>query len=131
MRSDPIRTKPPSRQAYSEMALSVASTLASTRPWFVSTATISRGEPRVDLHGGLESAGVPGLSLAKQDVTGRIDHQHIVGTVAIQVCHYGRGMGGGGELTRVRKRAVAVIQQHRHVVVADVADGQVGAARRR
>ena len=56
--SDPIRTKPPSRQAYSETASSLASTLASTGPWFVSTATMSReGWPGLIVTGGSKVPG--------------------------------------------------------------------------
>ena len=56
--SDPIRTKLPSRQAYNETALSVASTLASTGPWFVSTATMSReGWPGLIVMGGSKVPG--------------------------------------------------------------------------
>ena len=56
--SDPIRTKLPSRQAYNEIALSVASTLASTGPWCVSTATMSReGWPGLIVMGGSKVPG--------------------------------------------------------------------------
>ena len=92
--SDPIRAKLPLRQAYSETALSVASTLASTGPWFVSTATMSReGLPGLIVMGGSNVPGACGRPLSPEDVAGRIDHEDIVDAVAGQVGHDGAWPG--------------------------------------
>ena len=126
--SDPIRTKLPSRQAYNEIASSVASTLASTGPWFVSTATMSReGWPGLIVIGRIERARLLRPSSSPEDVPGPIDHQDIVNTVAGQVRHDGGGLGGGDKRSGGSERPVQV-QQHRHVVGAAVGDGQVGPA---
>ena len=46
----------------------------------------------VDRDGGLEGAGLAGDALAIEDVAGAIDDQDIVGAVAGDVGHQGRGM---------------------------------------
>ena len=76
---------------------------------------VARGESGVDRDGGIEGAGLPGDALAIEDVPGPVDHQDIVGAVAVDVGHQGRGMRGGGELAGVGERAVAVAQQHREL----------------
>ena len=93
------------------------------------TQAMSReGIAGVDRDGRLEGAGLPGDALAIEDVAGPVDDQDIVGAVAVDVGHQGRGLRGGGELSGGDERAVAVAQQHRHVVVRSVGDGQVEVA---
>ena len=77
---------------------------------------VARRIAGVDRDGGLEGAGLPGDALAIEDIPGAVDDQDIVGAVAVDVGHQGRGMRSRGELAGVRERAVAVAQQDRHVV---------------
>ena len=79
---------------------------------------VARRIAGVDRDGGLEGAGLPGDALAIEDVAGPVDDQDIVGAVAVDVGHQGRGMRSRGELAGVGERAVAVAQQHRHVVAS-------------
>ncbi len=88
----------------------------------------TRGVIRVDRDGRLEGAGLAGDALAIEDIAGPVDDQDIVGAVAVDVGDQGRGMRGRGELAGVNERAVAVAQQHRHVVGQRVGGGQVEAA---
>ena len=112
--SDPIRANAPLRQAYSETALSVASTLASTGPWFVSTATMSReGFSGLIVMGGSKVPGSCGCSSPPEDVSGPIDHKGIGDAVAGQVGQNGRGIGSGDGRSGRGEGAVAIAQKHR------------------
>ncbi len=99
-----------------------------TWPGFATQAMSRDGLPGLTVTGGSKRAGLPGDALAVEDVAGAVDDQDIVGTVAVDVGHQGRGMRRGDELSGSGERAVAVAQQHRHGVVKPVCDGQVGAA---
>ena len=76
----------------------------------------ARELPGLTVTGGSKRAGLAGDALAIEDVPGPVDDQDIVGAVAVDVGHQGRGMRGRGELAGVGERAVAVAQQHRDVV---------------
>ena len=59
------------------------------------TQAISReGKPGLTVTGGSKRAGLAGDALAIEDVAGAIDHQDVVGAVAVDVGHQRVGTGG-------------------------------------
>ena len=60
------------------------------------------GLPGLIVTGGSKRAGLPGDALAIEDVAGPVDDQDIVGAVAVDVGHQGRGMRSGDELAGSR-----------------------------
>lgn len=55
---------------------------------------VACGLPWIDRHGRLKAAWLPGQSLSVKDVPGRIDHEHVVGAVAVQVRDEGGSVEG-------------------------------------
>jgi hypothetical protein len=51
-----------------------------------------------------------------EDITGAVDDQDIVGGIAGDVGHQGRGIRSGGELSGAHEGAVPDAQQHQHAV---------------
>ena len=72
----------------------------------------------VDRDGREKRTGLAGDALAIEDVAVAVDDQDIVGAVAVDVGHQRRGMRGGGELSGVDERPVALAQQHRDRVAS-------------
>ena len=82
----------------------------------------------IDRDGRLEGAGLPGDALAVEDVAGPVDDQDIVGAVAVDVGHQGRGVRVVANWPAAVNVPSPLPSSTDTVLAVGVGDGQVGAA---